>query len=136
MWEQLKNLPQGLRIVVFDPSSVPSATRCGNSPGDVQITSYEPERVELRLDALDSSEYLILSDTWYPGWEALLDGQPATILRANGLFRAIRVSQGTHEIIMTYHSRGFEIGAAISLVSIGGVVAMLLLRKSPSKLRA
>jgi uncharacterized membrane protein YfhO len=68
-----------------------------------------------------------VSDTWYPGWKARLDGQPAPLYRADYILKAVVVPPGTHEVEIYYASAVFRTGAAItwstlSLVLLCGVV--------------
>jgi hypothetical protein len=46
--------------------------------------------------------WLVVSDTLTPGWRAELDGRPTPLLRADFVFRAVRVPAGEHEVRMTY----------------------------------
>lgn len=88
------------------------------APGTAQIVSYEPERVVIQATTVNDAAYLILTDAWYPGWSATVDGQEANVFRANGLFRAVRVPRGSHQIVLTYQNRPFEIGAVVSLIAL------------------
>ena len=55
--------------------------------------------------------FLIVSDTWFPGWTATVDGQPATIHIANGCVRGVFVpSPGRHEIRMSFWPRSLTAG--------------------------
>ena len=44
--------------------------------------------------------WLVLADTWFPGWRAEVDGEHRTVLRANGLHRAVRVRPGDRQVIL------------------------------------
>jgi uncharacterized membrane protein YfhO len=59
--------------------------------------------------------FAVLADSFYPGWKATVDGRRVPILRANGLFRAVAVTPGIHEIVFRYRPAGFYTGMAISL---------------------
>ena len=83
----------------------------------VSITLYESQRVV--IESKQSTDgILVLADTHYPGWQAHIDGQPTTIRRANGLFRAVYVPAGTHEVVFTYQPTSFRGGVIISLASL------------------
>ncbi len=70
------------------------------------------------IDAnLDAPGYLVLADTWYPGWQATVDGRPVELLRANYAFRAVWLTAGEHVVEMRYRPRLWMVGAAISGVS-------------------
>jgi uncharacterized membrane protein YfhO len=60
----------------------------------------------------------VLADTWYPGWQATVDGEPAAMMRANHAFRAVQLEAGEHEIEMLYRPR---------LVLVGGVTTLIAL---------
>jgi hypothetical protein len=125
MWAQMQASGASGRAVV-DDNSTPWISRCdAESPDQAAITTYQPEQVVVDVQAARAA-YLVLSDAWYPGWGATLDGTPAEILHANGLFRAVRVPAGSHQIVFAYHSRPLEIGAGVSgvflIVLIGGVI--------------
>ncbi len=79
----------------------------------VTIVSYEPERVVIEAN-LASEGYLVLTDTWYPGWRARIDGQESSILRANLLFRALTLSAGQHQVEFSYEPASLKTGAVLS----------------------
>lgn len=66
------------------------------------ITHYSAERVEIQVSATTDS-YLVLTDAYYPGWAAKVNGQPAHIFRANVMFRAVHIPAGQSEITFVYH---------------------------------
>jgi hypothetical protein len=67
---------------------------------------------------LGQDGYVFLNEIHYPGWNAKIDGQPAEILRANGIFRALWVSAGTHQIEFRFWPRFLIPGAIISLATL------------------
>ena len=97
----------------------------GNAIGDeVTISDYAPERVVIDVKT-NAAGYLLLTDTWYPGWQAAVDGQPAPIYRADYIFRAVPISPGQHTVTFEYHPQSFALGAwisASSLIVMGGLV--------------
>jgi uncharacterized membrane protein YfhO len=71
---------------------------------------------------------LVVTDAYYPGWKALIDGKETKIYIANYLFRAVQVPEGKHTVTFIYRPESFFYGAAISFLSFC-IVTMLLLRK-------
>ena len=69
--------------------------------------------------------YLIVSDAFYPGWEATVDGRTVAVERADVALRAIRLAAGTHHVEMHYRPGSFALGATLSLLTLlalcGGV---------------
>ncbi|MBN1311435.1 MAG: YfhO family protein [Anaerolineae bacterium] len=126
MWEEMQQSDVGGTTVIDAPNPPQGITCDAQNPGQATITASQPEHVTVDVQAHEDA-YLVLSDAWYPGWEATVDGDPVEILRANGLFRAVPVPEGKHQVIFTYHSRMLTIGAIVSgvflLLSIGSLVA-------------
>ena len=86
------------------------------------IVSYSPEQITIDVDAARDS-YLVLTDAYYPGWVATVDGQPVPIDRADILFRAVKVPAGQHRVELHYQPQSFSIGA---LISIGTMVIVII----------
>jgi len=85
--------------------------------GTVRVTRYSPSRVKVEADAREDA-VLILNDAYYPGWRATVDGEPALILRANGLVRAVRVPSGRHRVTFTFAPPFFWTACLISLLTL------------------
>jgi uncharacterized membrane protein YfhO len=86
---------------------------------------YSPNQVKIEV-ALDQDGYLVLSDTYYPGWRAYVDGEEKEILRANYAFRAVPLESGRHTVLFKYDPLSFKVGLAISLATWGAIVLALV----------
>lgn len=84
-----------------------------------RIVEYLPDALTIDV-AGNSGAYLILTDSYYPGWRAYVDGNERKIIPANGLFRALAVKEGDKYVSFKYQPISFGIGLWVSLVS--GVV--------------
>ncbi len=113
------------RLIVEDPDHPlpPDAT----PSGPVTIVRERPERIELKVKP-DSPAYLVLADTFDPGWTATVDGRPAPIRPAYLAFRAVFVPKGPHEIVLTYRPAGFTTGLLVTLPALLGVLLCLTSR--------
>ena len=89
-----------------------------------EIRRYEPARVEIEVQAA-APALLVLSDLFYPGWEATLDGRPAEILRANYLMRAVAIPEGAHEVRFLYRPASFRAGVAVSAAGCLGIASLI-----------
>jgi len=87
-----------------------------------------PNRVTIRA-TLDEPGYLVLADTYHPGWQATVDGGPVEILRANYAFRAVWLEAGEHIIEMTYRPSSVFVGGTVSLAVLILLIAGLLLTR-------
>jgi len=97
---------------------------CGGA-GDVLFTAIDEEH--LRLDASPAcASVLVLSDNWYPGWQATLDGRPIEVLRADAAIRAVAIPAGSHRVEMRYRPSSLFWTATLSLVTLGVVLSVAL----------
>jgi len=92
----------------------------------VKITKYYPNRIELKSDS-DNNTYLLLSELYYPGWKAYVDGNDVPILRADYILRAIPLSSGQHDIVFVYRPFSFVCGAVISLITFSILLMLLII---------
>jgi len=97
-------------------------------PGDaiesaVHFEAYEPHEVVLRVNA-PKEGWLFLSDTWYPGWSASVDGRETRVFRANVAGRAVQVPAGEHRVAFRYRPFSFVLGC---LLAAGGLLLLLTL---------
>jgi hypothetical protein len=99
-----------------------AAPRAVFSAGDASITASLPEQVVVQVNA-QADGTLILRDTCYPGWVALVDGDTVPIECADTVFRAVQVPAGEHTVVFSYVPQSVQVGAA---VSIAGVVLFIV----------
>jgi hypothetical protein len=98
--------------ITHDPADVDFRASCS-----VSVLQHDHKGIKLRASATQPG-YLVLSEVFYPGWEAKVDGEKAPILRGNYLFRAVPVEQGEHEVVLRFVSWPFRIGAIVSLLTL------------------
>lgn len=101
-------------VLVSSGAPVENAPRCEST---VLRTVLSPR--EQHYDTVACADgQLFISDSFFPGWEATVDGAPAPIVRANLLFRAVRVTAGAHHVVMRYAPWTSRVGAIVSLLSV------------------
>jgi len=112
----------------FDPATTvvletdtPPAPAAAAGTVAVQFVEYSAGRAVFDLES-PADGYLFLSDPFYPGWKAEVDGRPATILRADYAFRAVPVSAGQHRVTMQFRPVSWRAGLIVS-----GLTALVLL---------
>ncbi|MCS7026530.1 MAG: hypothetical protein NZV14_17160 [Bryobacteraceae bacterium] len=111
-----------LRTTVVLVGEAPQLERCGSN-GQATILSRTPDRILLRTETACRG-MLVVSETHYPGWEALLDGQPVRMWEAYGALRGIVVPPGTHEVEMRFRPR--SVYAGLGLCAFGLLLATVI----------
>lgn len=86
----------------------------GNHQGKAEIKSYKEQLVEIVTNA-DAPGFLVLSDTYYPGWKAMVDGKETKIYRANFTFRAVEVPVGQHLVKFIFEPTYWKLGVWVSI---------------------
>jgi hypothetical protein len=83
----------------------------------LSILQYGIDTVTIAVET-DQPGYLVLSDAYYPGWQASVDGQSAAIERANYAFRAVYVPAGQHIIQFVFEPLIWKVGLIVSGVTL------------------
>lgn len=98
----------------------------------VKIVSYEPNRVVLQTSS-KHDQIVFLSDNYFPGWKAYVNGVQTPIYRANYTFRAVPVKAGENTVIFTYSPLSFWVGFWVSLTSAVGIAVFVFILKKYDK---
>lgn len=91
-------------------------------PGTSRIIERRADRVLIEAD-LHEEGYVVLLDTYDPGWRARVDGRPSRLLPANLVFRAVRLDAGRHRVELVYRPRAVMLGLASSTLAAAAAVA-------------
>ena len=119
-----------LKVVVFEKGNAP-ATFFPKKPISVfnekcWITAHGNNEIKLVAD-MKAPGFLMMSELNYPGWHVFVDGTKKIIHTGNYLFRVVPLDTGRHEIHFIFNPLSFKIGAAISAISLIGVMAFFFL---------
>jgi hypothetical protein len=109
----------------FDPTAEvlvgaepPPAGRPGEGLAPrVTIVTDTATEIALHAEVPAEGAYLLVLDGYDPNWTARVDGEATTVLRANGLFRAVRLNPGSHEVRFVYWPSALLTGLAVSLLT-------------------
>jgi uncharacterized membrane protein YfhO len=77
--------------------------------------------------------WLVLTDAWYPGWRATIDGAPVEVARADVLFRAVPVPAGRHRVEFAFAPLSLWMGVGINLMTLALCVAAIIALSRPPK---
>jgi len=112
-----------LTVVVTDRQSAGNERFGDLQPGRVRhrvtALTYEANRLHVEVES-ERSGLLVISDAYYPDWQATVNGRPTPIWRVNGALRGLRVQAGVNKVTMVYRPRSLRIGM------VGSAAAMVL----------
>jgi hypothetical protein len=114
------------RVVLAEGESIDVES----SVSSARATYYAQERIEIEVDS-DAPGYLVLTEAWYPGWEATVDGEPTPIYRSDLYFRAVPVEAGSHRVVFTFRPASVRVGMIVSMV---GLLCLTLLAVGVARL--
>jgi hypothetical protein len=132
--DELLNL---MKSPAFDPAvtalvetdlPAPIHPAAGSLPAwSAEVTGYQPNTIDLQV-ATAREGFLVLSEMFYPGWNAYVDGAPTPVYRTDYSLRGIVMPAGAHTVAFRFESGTFRHGLWITLATLalcltGGVMS-------------
>jgi hypothetical protein len=90
----------------------------------VEFTEHRDNEVKLRVET-ERPGLLVLSDTYYPGWQAYVDGEKTPIYPTDAALRSVYLEAGEHEVRFVYSPGTFKLGITISGLSLLALAAFV-----------
>ena len=124
----LLSSPRAPRVFWSSPAPIPERiTLFRSAPDQLLVRFWSPR-----------TGYLFISENYFPGWKAELDGKPTRIWRADYSFQAVFVERGSHLLKLSFQPVSFLVGlwtSLASLVNLVLLVGIILFRKRFEKER-
>ncbi len=89
----------------------------GSADSTVSIVEHQPTRIALDVET-SAHGILVLSEVYYPGWRAYVDGTETRIHKADHALRAVEMEAGSHRVEMVYDPLSLKLGIAISVAAV------------------
>jgi hypothetical protein len=109
--------PHSMVLIENDPTVAAEPTGDVQATAATRVEDVGPNEVRVTATA-DAPSFLVLTDFYHRGWTASVDGQPAKVLIANALFRAVSIDAGTHVVDFRFAPQSMWLGGAISALSL------------------
>ena len=111
------------RVALFDTSATVTSQELAAMPEPLAIESavatYEPGHIVIQLsEPAPSGSALVVSENFYPGWTAVVDGQPASAFRVNYTLIGVPLEAGARSIELRFESEAYQTGKTITLVAL------------------
>ena len=92
----------------------------------LKINYYSPNKIAVGLEpGLEGK--LILSEVFYPGWQAKIDHQKVEIKIAYDILRSVEIPRGSREVVFIYQPKSFKIGLVITFLTLLGMGSYLVI---------
>jgi hypothetical protein len=115
----------GRVVAVQDPAATPSLAP--EAPDKLTELRRAAEHRVLSAQ-LSAPGYLVFTESMVRGWTARVNGEPAPLVRANGLFMAVRLPQGASEVELDYRPASFDQGVLVAALAGIGILSALAVR--------
>jgi hypothetical protein len=94
-----------------------------DSLSNVELTAYEPNQLTYTVNS-SKGGVLVFSEIYYPGWTASVDGQEVEVGRVNYVLRAIHISGGKHQVVLSFFPKSVNTTETLAYISL--VILLLL----------
>jgi hypothetical protein len=110
------------------PDPAPALEQCDRED---RVVSSEFRLQNVRADVeMGCRGLVVVSDNWFPGWQASVDGRGAPILKVDTVIRGVVVERGRHTVTMTYRPASVMVGFVLFLVGLGLTLWAILLSRA------
>jgi hypothetical protein len=113
-----------LAYTLYRPPPLESCAK----PDDVAMTARSTDLVRIRAN-MACQGMVVVSDTFYPGWRADIDGHSARIYEVNGAMRGVVVPRGAHTVTFHYRPNSAIIGGLLTFIGLAGAAFVAARRK-------
>lgn len=129
------------RVAILDTNSNIAAQQIRTLPAalsiPVQVTHYAPGEIQINIASPPPpGSGLIVSENYFPGWSATVDGRPAATDRADYNLIGVALPAGAKHVVLHFDDRAYERGKVITLIALFASLALLVIglfrpRRSP-----
>jgi hypothetical protein len=111
----------GQAAILADKLNANIAPNADLSSQRMEMADYRPDSMTMKVHA-PADSFMVLSEVWYPGWQAKVDGKDTSIFRTDYAFRGILMPAGDHIVTMEFKPWNYRAGIAAT----SGTLAFLL----------
>ena len=123
-----------MRAASFDPSeavlleSAPAENVTNGRRSSARISLFEDRLIKMEAGG---PGWLVLTNLYYPGWRARVDGKETRLYRGDYVFQTLPLSAGVHAVELRFASLSFERGLLLTILSLAAIVLLCAFRGVP-----
>lgn len=121
-------------VVVLENKDAYPRAYLEDGDGEVQFRVYEPQYKKISIDTPVATN-LVLAETFYPGWQAFVDGEKVEIVEHDSVFRQISLPEGKYIVEFVYDPKAVKIGKIITAIA-GIILIGLIIIESTKRINA
>ena len=114
--------------VLVESSIIPPQTR-GDAQKSAVVDYWKDEHIRITASTQLKQAILVISNSFYPGWQATIDGKKTDIYPVNIRFMGIVIPEGTHTVELRYFPSSFIKGLMMTTVGVIVTIGLFLIRK-------
>jgi hypothetical protein len=120
----------GLFADDFDPARIAytiDSAAAGDYPGSAACSlrwiEDLPDRLVLETESAERA-FLVVADSYVPGWHARVDDRSTTLFRVNHMVRGVALPPGRHRVSMSYQPEGWRAGVMSTRLSLAVTILL------------
>lgn len=99
----------------------PSGESIGRGLSIIRIKKYTPNEIELSV-VIDKPGLLVLSDNYYPGWTAHVDGKETKIIKSYSTLKSVWLEAGEHSAVFSFYPKNLNLYLILTIVTVFAAV--------------
>ena len=116
-------------VLTLPDGGVPAGLSGEAAAGDVvTVSRSDANRVTVSVEAA-APGVLVLSQAWYPGWRATVNGVDAPIWAANGALTAVVAPAGSSTVELVFRPAAWRAGLAAALAGLATLAVLLVVER-------
>lgn len=123
--------PREMVLLEEEPPQTFPSSLLPSSASKVGISKYSGDEITIQAEMAQDG-FLVLSEKYYPGWKAYVDGKSEKIYKANYIMRAVYLPKGSHTVKFVFDPWAYKVGLWLSSITflflVGAVLQRLRLR--------
>ncbi len=116
--------PEQTVVLIAQDAPPPNTNNTFITTPDVRVISERPNTRQYEVIS-EQGGFLVVANTYYPGWKVSVDGERATLYQANLAFQAVYIPPGGAEVRFSYTPRRTGISLTLSVVSLFLTIALI-----------
>jgi hypothetical protein len=115
--------PRDMAVIEGQHDAVPRAQPCATNTDSARVVSYKANKVTVNVSA-SCAGLLVLSDEYYPGWTATVNGHTSSIYATDVALRGVSVPAGRSTVVFRYQPSSFKLGVVFLMLGILALVGL------------